>query len=69
MATKLLSAILPKCATCNRWTGRRQYLADGEQVEFDAAEPDGKCNGGPWDGSVRDPLSRCGRWIQWGSEE
>jgi hypothetical protein len=68
MAKAVLPASLPKCATCDRWSGARERTADEEQVEFDAAETNGFCGGGPWDGSVRDPLSRCGRWIKWGAE-
>ena len=43
----------------------RKHSADKAQVEFNDAEANGICNGGPWDGNVRDPMTRCGRWIIW----
>jgi len=65
MALRTLAATIQKCATCDRWTGARKQLADTAQVEFDEGERKGECVGGPWDGNVRDPLTRCGRWIIW----
>ncbi|MFY9327541.1 MAG: hypothetical protein WAO76_05900 [Georgfuchsia sp.] len=65
MAFVKLAAATQKCATCDRWSGARQRSADGAQVEFDDAEAKGICVGGPWDGNVRDPLARCGRWVAW----
>ena len=58
-----LPATTAKCATCDRWSGTRRAIDDG--VEFDDREAQGQCVGGPWDGNVRDPLTRCGRWVQW----
>ena len=65
MASVSLATTTKKCATCGRWSGARKHNADATQVEFDNAEAAGICNGGPWDGSVRDSLTRCGRWIIW----
>jgi hypothetical protein len=65
MARRALAVTTQKCATCDRWSGARQRSDDGTQVEFDDTEASGQCNGGPWDGNVRDPLTRCGRWIIW----
>jgi len=69
MAHVKLAATLQKCATCERWSGARGRSADGAQVEFDDTEAGGKCVGGPWNDNVRDPLTRCGRWIVWGSKQ
>jgi hypothetical protein len=60
-----LAAATPKCATCDRWSGARQRIDDGAHIEFDDQQTQGQCVGGPWDGNVRDPLTRCGRWIVW----
>ena len=65
MASASLAVTTQKCATCERWSGNRRRSGDGSQVEFDNAEANGQCIGGPWDGNVRDPLTRCGRWIIW----
>ena len=65
MALAKLATSIQKCATCDRWSGARQHSVDGSQVEFDDGEAEGKCVGGPWDGNVRDPLTRCGRWVMW----
>ena len=65
MALAKLATSTQKCATCDRWSGARQHSVDGSQVEFDDGEAEGKCVGGPWDGNVRDPLTRCGRWVHW----
>ncbi|CAG4883385.1 protein of unknown function [Georgfuchsia toluolica] len=65
MAFVKLATSTQKCATCDRWSGSRQRSADGSQVEFDDGETNGICAGGPWDGNVRHPLTRCGRWIIW----
>ena len=69
MAGVSLAATTQKCATCDRWTGARQHGDDGSQVLFDDTESAGLCNGGPWDGNVRDPLTRCGRWIIWAEQK
>ena len=60
-----LPAGTSKCATCERWSGARRRSDDGMHVEFDDQQGDGRCTGGPWDGNVRDPLTRCGRWVPW----
>ena len=65
MASVSLAATTKKCATCDRWSGMRKHSAATAQVEFNDAEANGICNGGPWDGNVRDPMTRCGRWIIW----
>jgi hypothetical protein len=65
MALVKFAVSTPKCSTCDRWSGPRKHTDDGTQVEVDSAEAGGLCNGGPWDGNVRDPLTRCGRWIMW----
>lgn len=45
----------------------RRRIDNGAEVEFDDQEREGRCMGGPWDGNVRDPFTRCGRWVQWGT--
>lgn len=65
MALVKLAAKIQKCATCERWNGPRQRSSDGLDVELDGEHARGECVGGPWDGTQRDPLTRCGRWVQW----
>lgn len=58
-------AALRRCATCNRWQGRRQPSEDGSAALIDAETIAGLCQGGPWDGEERRARAACGRWTIW----
>ena len=53
-----------RCASCERWSGKRQPGAPGE-VLIEAETAVGLCCGGPWDGSERRARSACGHWKLW----
>lgn len=56
---------LRRCPTCNRWGGSRLLAPDGVTVELDPQNNRGKCNEGPWHGTMRGPRNACGQWLQW----
>ena len=63
MGTRVKSAI-PKCLSCDRWTGARRLSVDRMSIEH-AENARGECNGGPWHRTQRETISACGRWIVW----
>lgn len=58
-------AELRRCPSCERWGGVRRLGADRMAIELDPANNRGRCNEGPWHGSLRGPRNACGQWKPW----
>ena len=54
-----------RCPSCERWGGVRRLGADGVAIQLDPANTLGRCNEGPWHGSLRGPRNACGQWKPW----
>jgi hypothetical protein len=54
-----------RCASCQRWSGRRLPGHKPGTVLIESETSPGLCQGGPWDGSERRARSACGHWQCW----
>jgi hypothetical protein len=56
---------LHRCASCDRWSGRRTIGTPPQTVDIDNELSVGLCVDGPWSGNERRARSACGHWTVW----